>query len=81
MLLHKCQEPPAAWSSPDSWHRAGTGAGGAAGTAGSNGTDSKGDAECPTNGGTGVGKHQMGTIELIKEKHKGREGTCSINTL
>lgn len=59
---------------------AGTGAGGTTGTAGRNGTDTTGDAECPKDGGTGGGKHQMGTIELIKEKHKGREGTCSINT-
>lgn len=78
MLLHKCQEPPPAWSSPNSWHRAATGAGGATGTAG---TDTKGDAKHPTNGGTGGGKHQTGTAELIKGKHKGREGTCSINIL
>lgn len=48
---------------------------------GNDGTNTKGHAKCPTNGGTGGGKHQMGTAELIKKKHKGGEGTCSVNIL
>lgn len=35
----------------------------------------------PNKGRYRWGKHQMGTAEVIKEKHRGREGTCSINIL
>lgn len=38
--------------------------------AGTDGTDTKGDAKCPTNGGTGGGKHQTGTAELIRGNTK-----------
>lgn len=65
---------------PDSWHRAGTGAGGATGMGGATGLTPREMQNAQQTEVQG-GKHQMGTIELIKEKHKGREGTCSINIL